>query len=153
MFASSTSALRDRRGVAAVEFGLMLPFLALVLAMVVELGNYLASAQAVEKGLRAGAMFAARSDLPLSVATQTDIETLVQRGSLNGGDPYLTESWSNGGAVNAAASTGTANGSTVNIVTVTATVTYEEILPGLMSFFGVGPLTIEIDHAQAWIGN
>jgi Flp pilus assembly protein TadG len=145
--------LRDRRGVAAVEFGLMLPLLMLVLAGVVELGNYLASAQAVEKGLRAGAMFAARSDLPLTATAQTNIETLVKRGSLSGSDPYLTDSWSNGGTVAATASTGTANGQTIDIITVSATVTYEEILPGLMDFFGIGPLKFNLDHAQAWVGN
>ena len=149
----SIKALRDRRGVAAVEFGLMLPLLMLVLAMVTEIGHYLASAEAVEKGLRAGAMYAARSDLPLSAAAQTDIETMVKRGSLSVSEPYLTDSWTNGGTVTSVASTGTANGSTINIVTVTADVTYEEILPGLMSFFGLGPMTINIDHAQAWIGN
>lgn len=153
MFDWSIKFLRDRRGVAAVEFGLMLPFLMLVLAAVTEIGHYLTSAEAVEKGLRAGAMFAARSDLPLSSAAQTDITNLVQRGSLSTSDPYLTDSWGNGGTVVAVASTGTANGSTVNIVTVTATVTYEEILPGVLDFLGLGPMTISIDHAQGWIGN
>ena len=98
-------------------------------------------------------MYAARSDLPLSATTQTNIATLVKHGSLNVSDPYLTSSWNNGGTVAAAASTGTANGQTIDIVTVTATVNYDEILPGLMDFFGIGPLSFNMDHAQAWVGN
>ena len=153
MFAWLIKARRDRRGVAAVEFAIMLPMLMGLLAVVVELANYLATGEAVEKGLRAGAMYAARSDLPLSATATTNIENLVKRGSLLSTDPYLTETWTNGGSVTAVQSSGTANGQTVEIITIQAPVTYEEILPGVLDFLSLGPLTITLDHAQAYVGN
>ncbi len=57
---------RDRRGAAVVEFALFAPLFLLMLVGVIEFGRLLAQSNAVEKGLRAGAMLAARSDFPLT---------------------------------------------------------------------------------------
>jgi Flp pilus assembly protein TadG len=153
MFVWLTKFGRDKRGVAAVEFAVMLPMLMALLAVVAELANYLAAGEAVEKGLRAGAMYAARSNLPLSSTATTNIQNLVKRGSLNATDPYLTDSWTNGGSITAAETTGSANGQTIDVITVQASVTYEELMPGVLDFLSLGPLTIRLDHAQAYVGN
>ena len=153
MFAWLIRTRRDRRGVAAVEFAMILPMLMGLLAVVAELANYLATGEAIEKGLRAAAMYAARSDLPLSATADTNIENLVKRGSLDATEPYLTDSWTNGGTVVAVESNGTANGQTIDIITVQASVTYEELMPGVLDFLSLGPLTITLDHAQAYVGS
>jgi Flp pilus assembly protein TadG len=153
MFAWSINAYRDKRGVAAVEFAIMLPMLMALLAVVAELANYLAAGEAVEKGLRAGAMYAARSNLPLSGTATTNLQNLVKRGSLVGSDPYLTDSWNNGGTITATETTGTANGQTIDVITVHASVAYEELMPGVLGFLSLGPLIITLDHAQAYVGN
>jgi Flp pilus assembly protein TadG len=139
--------------VAAVELGLMLPMLMVLLATVVELAHFMATGEAVEKGMRAAAMYAARADLPLSATVKTNVETLVQRGSLSTSDPYLTNAWSSGGTVNVATTTGTANGTSVDVIKVTAAVTYSELMPGVLDFLGLGPLTISLEHEQAYVGS
>lgn len=49
----------DRRGIAAVEFGLIAPVLVLVLLSVADLGNALQQSQRLTAAARAGALYAA----------------------------------------------------------------------------------------------
>ena len=55
-------------------------------------------ANAIEKGLRAGAMYVARAQLPVDGATTTAITNLVKRGSIDTSAPYLVDGWSDASA-------------------------------------------------------
>ena len=69
---------RDCRGNAIIETALMLPLLIAILAGITEFGWSFYQASALERGLRAGATYAARADLPLSANTKTVIGNLIQ---------------------------------------------------------------------------
>jgi Flp pilus assembly protein TadG len=144
----------DRRGVAAVEFALLLPMLLVLLVGIAEVGRYLGQAEAVEKGLRAGAMFAARQTLPLSTATKTTITNLVQRGTLDTGGGYLADGWGEFGAGLTITATTTASGAgmDVTVIELTATVPYDEMLPGMLAFVGISSLSLTMSHEQVHVG-
>ena len=145
---------RDRRGVAAVEFGLLLPILMVLLVGIAELGRYLGQAEAVEKGLRAGAMYAARQSLPLSGTAKTEIENLVKTGTRDGSGIYLAAGWNESGAKVdiTATNNSTTDGTAVTVIELTANVPYDELLPGMLGFFGILPLNISMSHEQVHIG-
>jgi Flp pilus assembly protein TadG len=149
---------RSRRGVAAVEFGLMLPMLMILLVCIVELGRFLAQGEAVEKGLRAGAMYAARQDLPLTGTVIAEIQNMVRTGTTDcvAVDCYLTPGWGEVGAkvdppvfTQETLPDGT---TTVSVIKLTATVPYDELLPGILGFFGLGELSLTMSHEQVHIG-
>jgi Flp pilus assembly protein TadG len=144
---------RCRRGVAAVEFGLMLPMLMILLVCIVELGRFLALGEAVEKGLRAGAMYAARQDLPLSASTQNQIRNLVRTGTNDGSGAYLAPALGDPAvtvAINPKSET--TAGSTFTVIELTASVPYDELLPGMLNFFGLSQLSVTMSHEQVHIG-
>lgn len=148
----------DRRGVAAVEFALLLPMLLVLLVGIAEVGRYLGQAEAVEKGLRAGAMFAARQTLTsgvLSNAAETTIKNLVERGTLDTSGAYLADGWGESGADLTITVTSTASGVTgltVNVIELTAEVPYDEMLPGMLAFVGISSLSLTMSHEQVHVG-
>ena len=95
---------RNRRGSAGAEMALVLPLLLLLLFGSIELGNYFRSEHILLKGVRSGAVYAARQDItinydcssgtpivPPTVVNET--KTLVRTGSLGGSDDLLPR-WS-----------------------------------------------------------
>jgi Flp pilus assembly protein TadG len=147
----------DRRGVAAVEFALLLPMLLVLLVGIAEVGRYLGQAEAVEKGLRAGAMFAARQALTsgnLSGAAETTITNLVQRGTLDTSGSYLAGGWGESGATLTITTTSTPSGAgmDVTVIELTATLPYDEMLPGMLAFVGISSLSLTMSHEQVHVG-
>src|SRR5688572_27726252 len=100
MFASFGRFRRDAAGASAVEFALMLPVFLLVTAGMIDLGRALYQTNTVEKGLRAGAMYAARNTYPLSAAQKTEAENIVKKGNRAGTGNYLVQGWSDPTALN-----------------------------------------------------
>ncbi len=147
---------RCRRGVAAVEFGLMLPMLMILLVCIVELGRFLALGEAVEKGLRAGAMYAARQDLPLSAAAEGQIRNLVRTGTNDGSGEFLAPALADPAVTvdipNPLKQETLPDGTTVRVIELTASVPYDELLPGILSFFGLNQLSVTMSHEQVHIG-
>ena len=94
MFVSFARLWRDREGVSAVEFALMLPVLLLITAGMIDLGRALYQTNVIEKGLRAGAMYAARNDFPLTTSQQTEAQNIVKKGNRDGAGSYLVSGWS-----------------------------------------------------------
>ncbi len=142
---------KSRDGVAAIEFAVSLPiFLALVVGMV-EIGRALIQANAIEKGLHAGAMYVARARLPIDAATTTAITNLVQRGTTDASAPYLVDGWSDAGSSVAVAEQAIydnpATGASVRVFQLTATVPFTPLVPVLLPAF-----TITSSHQQAYIG-
>ena len=154
MFAWWNRLRHDRRGVAAVEFGLLLPMLMVLLVGIAEIGRYLGQAEAVEKGLRAGAMYAARQTLPLSGTAKTEIANLVKTGTKDGSGRYLAAGWAESGANVAITSTSatTTDGTAVTVIELTASVPYDEMLPGMLGFIGISSLNLSMSHEQVHVG-
>ena len=148
---------RDRRGAAAIEFGLLVPLFMLFLLGVVEFGRVLAQSNAVTKGVRAGVALAVRSDDPITAAQTTSVQNLVQYGNTAGTPPFLVDGWSdtvNSSVAITVVRTFSGGGVTnLPVIRVVATVPYTPLAPGLFSFAGLGSFNIVVDHEQAYIGN
>lgn len=148
-----TRLIRARDGVAAAEFALFVPIFSLILIGTLEFGNLLIQSNAVEKGLSAGAMLAARSDLPISSADKQRIDNMVMTGNVDGDPPYLVAGWAEPSS-NVSLTMGSfSSGGVVNlpIIRLAATVPYQPLIPGLMSSLGFGNLTLESVHEQAYL--
>lgn len=141
---------RDVRGAAAAEMALVLPLLLALLFGAVELGRYFWSEHVLLKGVRDGAVFAARQRIDNfdCAAASVDAEiisqtrTLVQTGKLSGGNDLLPN-WSSASfaiELNCVTSSGgtalggiySANGGNVPVLTVSASVPFTSLF-GLRS--------------------
>ena len=68
MFDSLNKFLPAARGSSLIEFGFLLPMFMLLAVGFIEVGRAYFQANAVEKGVRAGALYAARHTFPLTTA-------------------------------------------------------------------------------------
>lgn len=145
----------DERGVVVVEFAIMLPVLMLLVSGMVEVGRAYWQAIAVQKGVRAGALFAARADTPLSALDKQRAENLVRTGSVDGTGDYLVSGFGKAGANIDIATTGVfAVGSqTLPVIRVTAQVPFDPVFPNLFQFLGFGTHVITASHEQAYVGD
>ena len=148
---------RDRRGAAAIEFGLLVPLFLLFLLGVVEFGRVLAQSNAVTKGVRAGVAFAVRSDNPITAAQTTIVENLVKYGNTVGTGSFLVDGWAdtaNSDVAITVVRTYSGGGVTgLPVIRIVATVPYTPLAPGLFAFTGLSSFDISVDHEQAYIGN
>ncbi|MBM3491232.1 MAG: hypothetical protein FJX68_12450 [Alphaproteobacteria bacterium] len=143
-----------REGASAVEFALLAPLLALVLAGTFELGTYLYQLSALQKSLRAGAMYGARMTFPLSDAATLELSNLVKTGQTAAGGTYLLNGWTDGGAsLTPKFRTYTTDGQTVDILRLEASVPYAPLLPGLLDGMGITKMTLTATHEQVRIGS
>ncbi len=146
---------RDGRGNAIVEFAFFLPLFVLLLAGITEIGRSYYQANAVEKGLRAGALFAGRNGFPLTAQVRTMVTNLVKTGTLDGSGPYLVSGWADLGADLNIDDTITfpVDDTTIPVVRLTATVPFDPLMPGLLAFVGLGDVAIQLSHEQAFVGD
>ena len=147
---------RDSRGNAVVEFALVLPLLLLLFAGISEIGRAYYQANAVEKGLRAGALFAGRNDFPLTAQVRTMVANLVKTGTLDGSGPYLVSGWADVNAdlnIDDTLTFPVDATTTIPVVRVTATVPFDPLIPGMLTLVGLGDVTIQLSHEQAYVGN
>lgn len=152
MFSSLTRLWRDRHGAAAIEMATAMPFLVLLFVGMVEVGRFVAEANAVERGLRAGVMFAARSADPLQDPHRGYIENMVKTGRADGLAELLAESWAAEGAhVDVLMRQEILPTTTIQVVRLEATVPYRPILSGLAALLGIGNLEIRAAHEQAHV--
>ena len=144
----------DMRGTIAIEFAFSLPILVMVLIVVLELGRGLFQATAIEKGLRNGALFAARSVYPLTAVTETTVGNLARTGTPDGSGPMLAPGWADTASNLAITSHDFAvGGTTVPVIRLVASVPFTPMFPGLTSWLGVGGFTINLSHEQAYVGD
>jgi Flp pilus assembly protein TadG len=154
-------AWRSQKGNATVEFALFLPFFTVLMVGGLELGNAARQASMIEKSLRAGALYAARSDLPLTAAIKTNVENVVKTGTENGTGSYMVPGWAKATATLTIDTTkkyvftpaaATPLDTDVEVVVLTAAVPYQPLLPGLMGFVGLGDIVFQLTHEQAYVG-
>ena len=144
--------IRDTNGNAAVEFALVLPVLLLMFVGLTEVGRAYYQADAIEKGLRAGALYAARSP-SLSGATLTTVENIVKTGSMNGSGALLVSGWGRGEADLQITSVDfTLDGDAIPVIRLSATVPFDPMLPGLAAFVGLENFNMTLSHEQAFLG-
>ena len=156
MLSSLNRWARDGRGNAVVEFALVLPVLLLLLTGMTEIGRAYYQANAVEKGLRAGALFAGRNSFPLTAQVRTMVTNLVKRGTLDGSGAYLVSGWADVAAdlnIDDTLTFPVDATTTIPVVRVTATVPFDPLMPGMLAFVGLGDVNIELSHEQAYVGD
>lgn len=148
--------IRDQRGVTAVEFAFLLPVMLLMIVGITEVGRALYQANSVEKSLRMGAVFAARSTIPLTAADKTTVENLVKTGTADGSGDVLVDGWGKAGAslnIDDSLTYNVGPGVDIPVVRLTATVPFSTMLPGIDSILGIGSYKIRKSHEQAYLGN
>ena len=156
MLSSLIRLTRDGRGNAVVEFALVLPLLLLLFAGISEIGRAYYQANAVEKGLRAGALFAGRNGFPLTAQVRTMVANLVKTGTLDGSGPYLVSGWADVNAdlnIDDTLTFPVDATTTIPVVRVTATVPLDPLMPGMLALVGLGDVTIQLSHEQAYVGD
>ncbi len=142
---------RDQRGVSAVELAMMLPVILLLILLFLEAGRVYSQMNMMERGVRSGALFAARHDFPLSDAVKTDVENLVKRGTTDSSAPYLVEGWHEAGATYQLLVSDFAIGTeTVPVVRVAATVPFEPLMPGLANLIRILLNQAGADLGESW---
>lgn len=156
MLSSLIRVTRDARGNAVVEFALVLPLLLLLLTGITEIGRAYYQANAVEKGLRAGALFAGRNSFPLTAQVRTMVTNLVKTGTLDGSGPFLVSGWAKVDAdlnIDDTLTFPVDATTTIPVVRVTATVPFDPLMPGMMALVGLGDVNIQLSHEQAYVGD
>ncbi len=147
---------RDARGNVVVEFAFILPLLLLLLTGMTEIGRAYYQDNAVEKGLRAGALFAGRNSFPLTAQVRTMVANLVKTGTLDGSDPYLVSGWADVDAdlnIDDTLTFPIDATTTIPVVRLIATIPFDPLMPGMLAFVGLGDVNIELSHEQAFVGD
>ncbi len=161
MFALLNRFRRCQSGSPAVEFALVLPLFLLILVGIIELGSLLSEIVAVEKGLRAGAMIAARSPkLPLGGAgalTVAQVKNVAMYGNPSGSGNPRVEGWTDPATITITPRIETVNGLAVTVFRLDATVPYTPVVPGLFDGFFFFDFTknfsLRAVHDQGYIGS
>lgn len=146
---------QEQRGAALIELAFVLPVLVLLFGGIVELGRAYYHANSIERGLRAGTLYAARAPFPLSAADRSIATNLVRTGTMDGSGALLASGWAEA-ASNLNIDTSqvfAVDDQNVPVIALTATVPFDPMFPSLMSWLGLTPETIVMRHEQAWIGD
>jgi len=151
---------RSKEGTPSVEFALYLPILVLILVGVSEFGRAVMQSTILEKSLRSGALYAARSNLPLSAASLAEIQNVVQNGNPDGTGNFLIDGWGDTSAsitisvsnYTLASETSVLGSNQLPVITIDASVPYQPILGDIMAVLGMGGIVLNLSHEQAHIG-
>jgi Flp pilus assembly protein TadG len=145
---------RNNCGSIAVEAAILVPMFMIIVAGSVEVARAYQQANAVEKGLRAGALFLARAEDPDDSAAQASAINLVRTGLLDGIGEYLAPGWSDtGSSVTASVrSFSLGNNDSTDVIRIEAALVYTPLLPQFAQLFGLDNLTIRMSHEQAYVG-
>ena len=144
---------RQDSGNAVVEFALILPFLLMLFSGLTEIGRAYFQANAIEKGLRAAALYASRASSPLAPTDQAIAENILKTGTVDGTGPFLVSGWSKPGAsVAFTTSSYDLNGTPIPVINVAASVPLDPLVPELFALAGLSTFTINLSHEQAYVG-
>jgi Flp pilus assembly pilin Flp len=146
--------LRREDGIAALEFAMVLPVLMLITVGMLDVGRAMYQAHALEKGIRAGAAYAAHKTFPLSATVLGEVENIVKTGAPVSGGDFLTTAWLQpGGSVTIQTLEYSLDEVVIPVVRVNATVPFDPIIPGLAAFFDTSAFQFSLTHEQAYIGD
>ncbi len=146
---------RERSGTTAIEFAFLLPVLLMVVLTLTELGRGFMQANAVEKGVRAAALYAARAELPLSADARQVAKNLARTGTMDGSGPLLAPGWADPSADLSIPSPTNfvVDGKNVPVYELTAIVPFEPLFPGMMSMLKLSDaFTMTMTQRQAYVG-
>lgn len=150
MFAWFGKFLNNRAGNASVEAALVLPILIVMFAGVAEIGRGLYQTVAIEKGLRAGALYLARSELPITQSMTDTAVTLVKTG---GSPHYLADGWADASAtVEIETQDFIIDGTTVPVFRLSASVPFDPLFSNLVPGLDLSIQTIKLSHEQPHVG-
>ena len=162
---------KDQRGAALIEVTVVIPVVLAIGLGVMEFGNAIYSKHLITNGVRDAARYAA--GLPQTQATHDDAQCIALTGKTNGSACTATAtpsctgancrvSWWNNAATQVTVAyvpvnndDGAGNklyrgGATIPIVTVTATVPYQQL--GFLAFFGLTAPTLSVSHEERVFG-
>ncbi|MBL6933245.1 MAG: pilus assembly protein [Rhodospirillales bacterium] len=144
---------QNEKGSAAVEFGLVLPILLLLFSGFAEYGRAYFQVNAIEKGLRAATLYAARADSPLSATDALIAENILKTGTADGSGAFLVSGWGKPGAGHTITSTDfDVDGTPVPVIHIQVTVPFDPMSPGFATMVGLGGFTISLNHEQPHVG-
>jgi len=144
----------DDKGDVVVEFAAALPLLLMLCFGMMEIGRAFMQANTVEKGMRTAAIYAARAEDPAAQSTLNAVENLVKTGTLDGSGPVLVSGWSlSGASLNVTQSTYNLDGQAVPVIRLNASVPFDPVMPGVLSFFGMDDFAINLSHEQAFLND
>ena len=89
---------KAKTGVAAVEFGMVFPIFLLMMMGTLEFGNYLNQLAMLENAVRAGGMYASRTDAVVDDVgdlNTTAIQNIVMTGDPTNSTDFILQGWSN----------------------------------------------------------
>lgn len=143
----------NEKGSTAVEFGLTVPVLLLLFSGLAEYGRAYFQANAIEKGLRAAVMYAARAETPLSALDAQIAENILKTGTADGSGPFLVSGWAAPGASHTITSTNfDVDGTAIPVIRIQATVPFDPMVPGLVNLVGLDQFNINLEHEQPHVG-
>ncbi|GLQ07382.1 TadE/TadG family type IV pilus assembly protein [Sneathiella chinensis] len=148
------------KGSASVEFALYLPVLLLLVIGVTEVSAAVMQSVILEKSMRSGVLYAARSSLPLSEEVKTQVANIVKKGNPEGTGSYLVDGWADEastlnlsiGNYTLSSETSVLGSNQLQVVKMTVSVPYQPILGDVMSLLGIGKFTMALTQEQAHIG-
>lgn len=161
MRALSVSSLRRARRLAydiggsiAVEAAILIPMFVIIVAGGIEVARAYQQANALEKGLRVGALYLARSEDPEDGAAQVGAANLVRTGQIDGTGDYLAPGWSEPTSTVTVSvrDYSLGNNDNTSVIRIEAALLYTPILPNLAHLFGLDATTIRMSHEQAYVG-
>lgn len=143
------------KGTAAVEFGLCLPFLMLLVVGATDFGRALYTHHILVKSVRDSVRYLSRVANPSSTASQTTATNLAFRGSISATAPLLIpHSTANNYAITFGitnTTNRTAFYSSPEIIT--GTLTYRFTSPLMRAFGFNGAFTMTLGHIERYIGS
>ena len=142
------------KGDVVVEFAAALPLLLLLSLGMTEIARAIMQANTVEKGMRAAAVYAARSNNPTSGQALINITNIAKTGTIDGSGAVLVSGWSlSDASLSVSEVTYNLDGTNIPVIRLNASVPFDPIVPGLMDFFGLEGYRINLSHEQAFIDN
>ncbi|WP_167730281.1 TadE family protein [Terasakiella sp. SH-1] len=137
-----------------VEFAAIIPFMLLLFIGLTEMGRAFVQANAVEKAMRAAAVYAARVENPTALDTVAVIENLVKTGTADGTGHYLVSGWAQESSrLDIAQSYFDLGEASIPVIRLTASVPFNPMIPELATMVGLDDFNIVLSHEQAYVDN
>lgn len=137
---------REERGAVLAETLLVIPFLTLLAAGILEFGQIFWQRQQIETGLRDAARYMARCRHDAAIC-QATARNLAYRGTVDGSGPLRVPNWPVGTETITFTSTDTGTETIVTAQTV-----HTMIESPVLAWLGLGEIAVTANHSQRRIG-